>query len=620
MQAVRQKSDNLIMYVGANLTTDEITNLGDGWCDARVTPILAEVITLTSLPLGFVPNGWTYDDTTWTVVEGFETQVDVIINTPVNAVPVINEGDITTGSVLAADGSVKAFIDVPFSSALTASSYEIRYKTAGGGAPEVVIAASNYTYEPYNIIIQKPDATTESVEIYPDEFLGIIKMVKAASDNRLVIAYYQTMAMLGSPPSSNDSMWLRVNDAGTIRTIIIFQNAGDLYLYSNTVLAMDMTPNGVIVCAYSISSYGTPSGTSLCVRVSTDFGVTFSDMIIVVNDPTFVAAFDYINIKIADDGTIYVLTFLNNLGLYKSTDNGATWSHVSLPSDFADIGYQSMAVSGNYLYIVGYTASPNTPGDYTLRSSDGGTTWDANLTNLNSTSTTIRYSANGLVVIAILGTLTTWPAYTYEIYRSTDGGITFTLVHTITDGQYDMYAILTNDGSTFVYTYCGMNYGIGFLAYLISVDNGVTWNLVSTLIPYDNGTSGYLQQSVAVLAGGGGLWSSKTLLDSRTLLNTYRIDGLLPGTDYLISIRAFTQWGVTAWSSDVAVTAATQASGLDTTNTTVTALATTVSGLPTITRSTSTPTGGVDGDIWYQYFTNGTTLTRTWIKVSGTWY
>lgn len=74
MQIVYQKSDGLVMYAGSDLTSAEIANLGEGWCDQRVSTLLASVATVTNLPDDWLPDCYTYDEVTqeFTVVPGKE--------------------------------------------------------------------------------------------------------------------------------------------------------------------------------------------------------------------------------------------------------------------------------------------------------------------------------------------------------------------------------------------------------------------------------------------------------------------------------------------------------------------------------------------------------------------
>lgn len=79
IQLIRQKSDNLIMYVGNDLLSiGDKAVLGEGWCDQRVTFALAEAVDYAGeLPDGFIPDCWTYDDVDWVVVPGKDAEVAV---------------------------------------------------------------------------------------------------------------------------------------------------------------------------------------------------------------------------------------------------------------------------------------------------------------------------------------------------------------------------------------------------------------------------------------------------------------------------------------------------------------------------------------------------------------
>jgi len=129
-QIIRRKSDHLVMYFGADLTADEITNLGDGWCDARVTPALAEVVTVTSLPAGILPDCWTYDAGVWTVVAGKQEQVDERILLSRATAPSLSASDITIGSTVLVDGSVLSFLDIAWGAVAKVVSYELQYRVS----------------------------------------------------------------------------------------------------------------------------------------------------------------------------------------------------------------------------------------------------------------------------------------------------------------------------------------------------------------------------------------------------------------------------------------------------------------------------------------------------------
>jgi len=92
MQVIRQKSDGLVMYLGADLSAPETTNLGVGWCDSRVSVALAEVITVDagSVPVNWLPDCWTYIGSTWAPVAAKQSEIDAasnLINTRVAIQP-----------------------------------------------------------------------------------------------------------------------------------------------------------------------------------------------------------------------------------------------------------------------------------------------------------------------------------------------------------------------------------------------------------------------------------------------------------------------------------------------------------------------------------------------------
>lgn len=111
------------MYAGADLTADEIVALGVGWCDARVSVTLAEVVSGVTLPAGFLPDCWTYNGS-WSVVAGKEADVAARAAMPTIAVPFISS---VSESATLTGGVILSYMDVTWPSVSTATSYEIRY-------------------------------------------------------------------------------------------------------------------------------------------------------------------------------------------------------------------------------------------------------------------------------------------------------------------------------------------------------------------------------------------------------------------------------------------------------------------------------------------------------------
>lgn len=125
MQIIRRKSDNLVMYAGADLTAGEISALGAGWCDTRVSAATCDVISGVTLPAGWLPDCWTYNAGTWAVVSGKQDQVDVRLGIPAASVPTITSA--TPGAVLTSEGALTSYVDITWAAVNTAESYEIRY-------------------------------------------------------------------------------------------------------------------------------------------------------------------------------------------------------------------------------------------------------------------------------------------------------------------------------------------------------------------------------------------------------------------------------------------------------------------------------------------------------------
>lgn len=130
VQIIRRKSDNIVLYAGADLSIGEIAALGVGWCDTRVSTATCDVYTVASLPAGYIDECWTYIGGVWAVVSSKQPQVDVILNTPTLTVPILSAGNIAAASMLTPDGSLVSYVSVAWSAVLSATQYEIRYKQA----------------------------------------------------------------------------------------------------------------------------------------------------------------------------------------------------------------------------------------------------------------------------------------------------------------------------------------------------------------------------------------------------------------------------------------------------------------------------------------------------------
>lgn len=145
-------------------------------------------------------------------------------------------------------------------------------------------------------------------------------------------------------------------------------------------------------------------------------------------------------------------------GIYKSSDNGATWTQSSGISSTGTYGqYQSLAAVGNTIYYANYYA-PNSGA--LLRSTDGGQTFQQ-VTNLPVTGYSYGiYNAGGTSLVYIV-----YAASQYKILQSPDGGINWTEVGTL---QSYPFASAFHNGVLYIYSYSGHIYN--------SNDGGLTWS------------------------------------------------------------------------------------------------------------------------------------------------
>ena len=149
-------------------------------------------------------------------------------------------------------------------------------------------------------------------------------------------------------------------------------------------------------------------------------------------------------------------------GVFKTIDKGATWKPIY---DFAtSTNIRSLEISHTNPdhYWVGTTQQ-------ILRSLDGGRTWNSVSTGPLGQINTITMDPNNDDVLLATD------RFNGSVYRSSDGGENFDMVHTIqTDTTFDaMYDIEFNTGNSDIVYASGAGHVIR------SVDNGQTWTTIS---------------------------------------------------------------------------------------------------------------------------------------------
>jgi photosystem II stability/assembly factor-like uncharacterized protein len=179
---------------------------------------------------------------------------------------------------------------------------------------------------------------------------------------------------------------------------------------------------------------------------------------------------------IAKDGTLYVTEFNT---IYKSTDNGQTSQHLK---SFNCKGIDSIYIDSenNIFASPGLEASISESGLW--RSRDNGTTWTKVLDlPLSSSIWTIDEDANGKLFI---GVYTRGKNKNAKIYRSTDGGASWTLVYFDSKARH-IHAITVDKANNNVYATVGDKFvPESNIAYILrSEDSGNRWDKILKHLP-----------------------------------------------------------------------------------------------------------------------------------------
>jgi photosystem II stability/assembly factor-like uncharacterized protein len=159
--------------------------------------------------------------------------------------------------------------------------------------------------------------------------------------------------------------------------------------------------------------------------------------------------------------TAFGLTVDTAMHLQKSTDGGLTWVTKSTSFDFGRIFFPS----SNIGYVSGFTSDLDSMLFY--RSTDAGETW-----NVVSGYYMLFSPFYGALYFSSSNT----GYYTNdsgELYRTTNGGISWTVVYTTAGGEY----ISALDFPTSV-----IGYGATDNGFIKSTDGGLTWN--QTVLPF----------------------------------------------------------------------------------------------------------------------------------------
>uniref|UniRef100_A0A6C0DAG6 Hedgehog/Intein (Hint) domain-containing protein n=1 Tax=viral metagenome TaxID=1070528 RepID=A0A6C0DAG6_9ZZZZ len=199
--------------------------------------------------------------------------------------------------------------------------------------------------------------------------------------------------------------------------------------------------------------YATIVGTSgYGIMISTDYGVTWSSS----NPNDGNTSWSITSIACSSDGTIVYGANLGN-GLYKSIDSGVTWSYIT--SGAALSGRENIDFPGVTTYNVYQVACDATGNKLIMttnfseviyRSIDGGITWTDIYTIPNSSLTPqtpilLTSNVNGSILYAAFN------GTDNKIYKSTDNGTTWSPITTIGNITGPFHYISTNLTGDFIF-------------------------------------------------------------------------------------------------------------------------------------------------------------------------
>ncbi|NOX17095.1 MAG: exo-alpha-sialidase, partial [Chlorobi bacterium] len=168
------------------------------------------------------------------------------------------------------------------------------------------------------------------------------------------------------------------------------------------------------------------------VYLSTDSGASWQ---LVIDLPTnFVDK----SLYLAPNGYIYALAYMNN-ELYRSTDNGVTWTKLNVSIDHYALYMSSLEDGTLFLGSINYDNSP------LLKSTDYGDTWET------ATDFFSGYSGIGPVFTTQTNSLLVAAGNpsVYEVFYSEDGGNNWKIVYT--NEYYDEVTCFAQDSSGMIY-------------------------------------------------------------------------------------------------------------------------------------------------------------------------
>jgi len=162
---------------------------------------------------------------------------------------------------------------------------------------------------------------------------------------------------------------------------------------------------------------------------------------------------------LASDGTNIFAGIWGSTGVYKSTDNGNSWTRANTGLDSPTNGVYSLAISGTKI-IAG------TAGNGVFLSTNSGSSWTA----VNNGLTGFALNVRG---VAIFGTKM-FAGTNVGVFVSTNDGSSWTAVPELTNATVTAFAISGTN------IFAATNNAAGLW---ISTDNGSSWNLANNSLP-----------------------------------------------------------------------------------------------------------------------------------------
>jgi hypothetical protein len=305
----------------------------------------------------------------------------------------------------------------------------------------------------------------------------------------------QKQATLGPLLPSSTPMWTLI---GPQPSIPLGSPFGGSPTASGRVSALAVDPTNASVVYLGGANGG--------VWKSTDAGNTWTPL----TDAQPSLSVGAIAIDPSNHNTIYVGTGEGNyaaggiigdsyygVGILKSTDGGSTWTQIAGPfvgpfgstslDGGAFIGALAVSPSSSSVMLAGLYTSSSTNPSGVYRTADGGTTWtlvlDGNNSSPNPGTSIVFDPTNGSNVYAALGNFAGDPLFTNGVYKSTDGGLTWTVqLGETADVAGRIVLAIAPSTPTTVYAAIAqaLTSGSGLLGVYKTIDGGKTWNLLTT--------------------------------------------------------------------------------------------------------------------------------------------